>query len=144
MKLPWHMRCDQAQAPLLFELADGPFQLVSQGVLAPVLSGYRYLLVERPLADFLIGLQVERLAYEQVVFISPLTGEEVRSHVRIRVGQFFTSREIQDLNLTGPRLLTLNDQYYFVSPELKEELETGPFPYLRFTEGLTGFGGGAA
>ena len=52
--------------------------------------------------------------------------------------------QLLDLPLDGLRLLTMNDQYYFVSPELKAKLEVSPFQYLRFTEGLRGFAGSAA
>jgi hypothetical protein len=144
MNLPWHMESDQSDAPTLFELADGRFQVVSKGTLAPVISGYGYLLVEKPLAAFLESLQLERVSFEEATLFYPSTGEEAKTHVRLRVGQFFTSQDIRDLALDGLRMMTLDDQYYFVSKELKAELEQASFPYLRFSEGLTGFGASAA
>lgn len=144
MKLPWHLECDQSQTPTLFELADGRFQVVSHGQLAPLMGGYGYLLVEKGLADFLASLQLERVSYEPVAFFFPSTGEEVRTHVRIRVSQFFTAQDLRGLALDGLRLMTMNDRYYFVSEELKGELEQSGFSYLQFSEGLTGFGESAA
>lgn len=144
MNLPWHMECDQSEAPTLFELADGRFQVMSKGILSPAMSGYQYLLVEKPLAEFLAGLGVERVTFEQATLFYPTTGSEVKTYVRVRVSQFFTSRDIRDLAVDGLRLMTLNDRYYFVSTELKAELEQAQFSYLRFSEGFTEFGASAA
>jgi len=52
--------------------------------------------------------------------------------------------QMQDFALDGQRILILNDEYYFVSPSLKQVLERAGFDYLEFTEGLTGFAAGAA
>ncbi|MES2937230.1 MAG: hypothetical protein V4864_06090 [Pseudomonadota bacterium] len=60
------------------------------------------------------------------------------------VGQSFTENELHDLSLEGPRLLTMNDEYYFASPELKALLEASPFKYLEFSEGLSWFASHAA
>jgi hypothetical protein len=144
MNLLWHMECDQSDAPMLFELADGRFQVVSQGTLAPAMSGYQYLLVQKPLAEFLAGLGVERVSFEEATLFYPATGEEVKTYVRVRVSQFFTSHDLRDIAVDGLRLMTLNDQHYFVSEELKAELDQAKFSYLRFSEGFTGFGASAA
>ena len=108
------------------------------------MPGYRYLLVERPLADFLKEVGVERVQYEAAVIYDPSSKEELTSHVRLRVGQFFTAGQLKDLDISGTRLLTMNDEYYFASPELKVLLEKSPFSYLRFSEGLKGFAASAA
>lgn len=60
------------------------------------------------------------------------------------MSQFFRANEILDLVLSGKRLLTLNDQYYFASPELKAVLEVSAFQYLEYSEGLGGFAADAA
>ncbi len=105
------------------------------------MSGYKYLLVENALASYLESLGLERVHFESAVLFDRVTGEEFTSHTRLRVGQLFRDDQISDLALDGPRLLTMNDEYYFVSPELKELLEQGSFEYLQFSEGLNGFAG---
>lgn len=105
------------------------------------MTGYQALLVENELADFLRSLGLDRVKFEPVVLFNRATGEEQSSHTRIHVGQLFREDQILGMELDGPRLLTLNDEYYFASPELKKLLEQSPFSYLSFTEGLSGFAG---
>jgi hypothetical protein len=142
MPLPFLMSCEKP-APTLFELSDGRFQLMEQVPVPPLIAGYGYLLVEQPLALRLKELHVERVKFEPAVLFNPVSGEEQNALVRLRVGQFFRSNELSDFAIEGLRLLTLNDQYYFVSPALKVQLENGAFPYLRFSEGLSEFAGSA-
>jgi len=143
MPLPFHVFCE-LPAVRVYELDDGRFQLIDPGPISPFLAGYRYLLVEQNLATFLATLGIERLHHEPAVLFNRGTGEELHTHVRLHAGQFFNENQLLDLPLDGLRLLTMNDQDYFVSPELKVRLEAAPFQYLRFTEGLIGFAGGAA
>jgi hypothetical protein len=138
MPLPFHVACN-LPAARLFELGDGRLQLIDRAPIAPFMAGHQYLVVEKPLAEFLAVQALERVQQEPAILFDRITGDEIRTHVRLRVGQFFHADQISDLPLEGPRLLTLNDEYYFVSQELKEKLE-GPFPYLRFSEGLGEFG----
>lgn len=142
MPLPFLMSCEEP-SPTLFELGDGRFQIMEQVPVPPFIAGYRYLLVEQRLAIHLQDLQVERVKFEPAVLFNPVSGEEQRTHTRLFVSQFFRSNELSDLSVEGLRLLTLNDQYYFVSPALKSQLEGGAFPYLRFSEGLSEFAGSA-
>ncbi len=142
MPLPFLIFC-KLPAPLLYELKDGRFQLMESGALPPFLPGYGYLLVEHALATYLQSLDIERTTFEPAILFNPATKEEHNTHTRIRVHQFFRSGELSDLSLDGVRLLTLNDQYYFVSPELKAALEVSPFRYLSFSEGLSAFAGSA-
>ena len=142
MPLPFLMSCEQP-APTLFELGDGRFQLMEQLPVPRFIAGYGYLLVERRLALRLQELQVERVKFEPAVLFDPVSGEEQYTLTRLRVSQFFRANELIDLSIEGLRLLTLNDQYYFVSPALKVQLEDGAFPYLRFSEGLSEFAGSA-
>lgn len=111
---------------------------------APFMAWRGYLLVEKALAIFLQQLEVERVGFRPAILFSPRTGEEFDSHVSIRVSQFFVPNEMLDLDVSGKRLLTLNDQYYFASPELKAMLEASAFQYLEFSEGLSGFAANAA
>lgn len=125
----------------LFELDDGRFQLLEATEIGPFLPGYGYLLVERELAEFLTEHDVERIACEDAVLFDRPSNREFRTHVRVHVRQYFTSEQINDLDVTGLRILTMNDEYYFVSPALKEQLEKTTFVYLCFSEGLQGFSG---
>ena len=143
MGMPFSVNCD-LPAPLVFERNDGRFQLLDQTPIAPFMAGRGYLLVEKALAECLQQAEVEGVAYELAALFNPATGEEFSSHVRVRVAQVFREHQVADLNLSGKRMLVLNDQHYFVSPELLSVLEAGSFPYLSFGEGLSGFAAGAA
>ncbi|CAN7155529.1 hypothetical protein [Polaromonas sp. LjRoot131] len=142
MPLPFLISC-KLPAVRLYELGDGRFQLIEQGPIAPLMSGYRYLIVERALALFLDQLGLERARQEPAVLFNRATGEEMRTHVRLHISQFLTQNMLADLPLEGLRLLTFNDEYYFASPELKACLEASPFGYLQFSEGFSGFAGNA-
>ena len=140
MTLPFLITCKQPSVRL-YELNDGRFQLIEPGPIAPFMCGYKYLLVEHQLATFLGELGLERIRQEPAILFNRGTGEELHSHVRIHVGQLFQRRQLRDLPLEGLRLLTMDDEYYFASPELKACLESSSYQYLQFTEGLEEFAG---
>lgn len=142
MTLPFLIDCNVPQ-PRLYELSDGRFLLIDALPISPLLYGYQYLIVERALGDFLAGLALERVRFEDAILFDRGTGKEFRTHVRIRVGQFFKADQLSDLALDGMRLLTMDDREYFVSPALRAALDARVFEYLRFTEGLHGFAGDA-
>ncbi|MFG6485638.1 hypothetical protein ACG04R_03080 [Roseateles sp. BYS78W] len=141
MQLPFLLTCSEP-AVGLYELADGRFQLIKQGPIAPLMTGYRHLLVESSLAEFLQCLPIERVRYEPAVLVNRGTGEEHRTHSRIVVSQFFRPDDLRDIPLEGMRILTMNDEYFFVTAELKNALEASPFQYLQFSEGLSNFAAG--
>ncbi|WP_442782802.1 hypothetical protein [Collimonas fungivorans] len=140
MQLPFHIE-SSIPAVRLYELSDGRFQLLGAGPVGPFLSGPGYLLVEEKLASYLECVGIDRVTQEPAVLFDRLAGVEFRTHVRIKVGQYFKVDQIEDLGLTGPRILTMNDEYYFVSAELKAMLERSEFHYLRYSEGLSRFAG---
>lgn len=141
MSLPFYMYCKEPSVGL-FELADGRFQTIQKGAIAPLMFGYRYLLVEKALAGYLKELEIERISFNPAIMFCPDTGKELSTHTRIHVEQHFEPEQIQDLNLSGNRLLIMGEQYFFVSSELKTYLERSRFNYLRFSEGLSDFVGG--
>lgn len=143
MSLLFHVSCD-LDAPRLYQLRDGRFQVIDQVPATPFMSGYRYLIVEEALAAFLVDCGVERVRYEPAILFDRASGAEHGGHVQVHVNQFFKPQDIRDLALDGSRILTMNDQWYFVSLDLKRQLERSPFTYLRFSEGLTEFAGVAA
>ncbi|MFZ6725512.1 hypothetical protein ACO0K2_08470 [Undibacterium sp. MH2W] len=140
MQLPFLVE-SSIPAVRLYELNDGRFQLLEGSSVGPFLSGPGYLLVEEKLASFLKSVGIDRVTYVPAVLFERLTGEEFRTHVRIRVGQYFKPEQIKDLDLNGPKILTMNDEYYFISAELKAMLKRSEFHYLSFSEGLNGFAG---
>lgn len=143
MPLPFLLTCKHPSARV-FELEDGRFQLIEHGDVGPVAYGFKHLLVERRLATFLKSLGLERVKFEPAVFLIRSTGKQWSSHERVRVGQYFKADQVRDLALDAHRILTLNDEHYFVSPSLKRALENAGFDYLEFTEGLAGFAASAA
>ena len=142
MALPVHISCSES-AVGLYELADGRFQLIEDGPIAPLMVGSGYVLVENRLAEFLRKFPLERVRFEQATIWHRRTGEEHRTHERLIVSQLFSSDQINDLNLEGCRLLSLGDEHLFASPELAEQLSSGDFPYLRFNEGMKGWAANA-
>ena len=137
--LPFSVACGLPR-PILYELADGRFQLMGRTPPSPFMAGPGYLLVERALADFLRELGLERVRIDPAVLFDRATVTEYHDHARVRIGQSFTPDRIHDLALDGPRLLTMNDEYCFVSEDLMSRLQSAGFPYLRFSRGLSWFG----
>lgn len=82
MPLPFLISCTLPEARL-YELADGRFQLIEHALVSPFMAGYRYLLVEQPLAIFLSELGLERVRHEPAVLFNRTTGEEHHTHVRL-------------------------------------------------------------
>ncbi len=143
MSLPFHVTCTQDN-PLLYEQPNDCFRQMTPGTFGPFVAGYQFLLVDATLAQFLKTLDIERVTYRPATIVDPRTSQELRTHIRVVVQQFFLAAEILDIPTSGLRILTLGDQDYFVSPALKSELEQGGFDYLRFSEGLSRFAGHAA
>jgi hypothetical protein len=114
---------------------------MTRGVVGPFVAGHQFLLVEQRLAEFLQQLDIESVTFRTAVIVDPKSGNESRTHTRVIVQQFFRAADIRDLALDGYRLLTMGDEYYFVSPALKGELEAAGFDCLQFSEGLSSFAG---
>ena len=140
--MPFHLDCTEPSS-LLYELNDGRFQFMDGSVTAPLMIGYEYVLASHEFCDFLEPHDLDRVEFVPAVLWNRAQDVETRTHKRLKVGQFFTQDQINDLNLDGPRLLTMDDRYLFVSPILKEILEASGFEYLRFSEGLSKFAAGA-
>ena len=141
--LPFHIYPAQPM-PRLFELSDGRFQLLDATPVGAFLPGYQYLLVDSVLAEFLQALELGRVSYEPAIIFDRATGKEYRDHIRIRVSQYFTHDQLCDLDVDGLRLLTMDDEFYFVSPALKTLLKQSGFDYLCFSAGLSDFAAGGA
>jgi hypothetical protein len=140
MTLPLHISCN-SPAAALYELADGRFQKISGGPVAPFIVGPRYVLVEEPLAKYLQELLIPNIEIVRAVVWDRASNVEIRTHWQVKIGQWFSADQIKDLDLNGERLLVLNDEHVFCSPALGRLLKDGGFPYLRFREGLEWFAG---
>jgi hypothetical protein len=140
MKLPYLMTCRQPHA-LLYQLADGRFQIMESGSLAPMMVGYEYVLVEEALAEYLEFLDLPRVDTIPAIIYEPRQRLEIRTYRQLIIGQRFSPDMIRDLDLEGERLLLMGNQDVFASVSLKQRLEESPFTYLGFSEGLSSFAG---
>lgn len=138
--IPFHVRCDQF-APIVYERSDGLIQLMEPIEPPPFIAAPDCLLIEPALAAFLQDLGIDGVTFSPAVLFDPISREEVHSHVRVRIGRYFTAADYKELELDGLRMMTLGDEYCFVSPALKALLEAAPFPYLIFSPGLQDFAG---
>jgi len=127
----------------LLELPDGRFQMLSQGPIAQFASGYKYLLVGKPLARYLKSLKVPEVTFAPAAIVNRTTGEVHHSHTRVFVRQTVLPGQIRSLSLDGLQLFAMNGEHFFVSPSLKYALEVNEFHYLEFSEGLSVFAGAA-
>lgn len=132
------MSCSEPHARL-YQLADGRFQVVEKGELAPLMSGYNYVLVEEDLAEYLSDLDLPELEIIPAVIYEPWEKQEIRTHRQLVIHQRCSTDEIGEIDFEGERFLLLNQAYVFVSGPLKERLAASPFKYLCFTKGLEGF-----
>lgn len=142
MALPFHISCSES-AVGLYELADSRFQLIEDGPIGPLMVGHGYVLVENRLADHLREFQLDRVRFLPAIIWHRRTDQEFRSHERLIIGQQFSPDQINDLNLHGFRLLSLDGEYLFASPELAHQLRASEFSYLRFSEGMKGWAANA-
>ena len=138
--LPYHMYYD-GNAARLYQLNDGRFQIIDKGALTPLMIGYRYALIEAPLASYLLSLNVSGVSFRPAVIWDRRKDQEHHSHRNMILDQRFEPARIGDLDLAGKRILRMGEEYLLISPELKERLESSPFKYLKFSKGLRGFAG---
>jgi hypothetical protein len=134
----------------LYPLSDGRFGISRIEQVAPLMSGYRYALAEKPFAAYLRALNLWGLSFRPTVIWDRSTNLEHHSHEQMLVEQRFTWDQICSLNLDVKRILTINDElspdpgrkriltiddrYVCVSHELKEELENSSFEDLLFAK----------
>ena len=140
MTLVFQMSCSKQHARL-HQLADGRFQIVEEGGLAPLLIGYDYVLVEEDLAQYLITLGLPQFEVVDAIIYEPWQKQEIRTHKQLLIDRRFSADMIKDMHLDGEQFLLMDRQYVFVTGPLRERLQTSRFKYLRFTEGLTDFAG---
>jgi hypothetical protein len=125
----------------LYELPDGRFQIMGAGRVAPMMTGYEYVLVEQQLAAYFAALDIPRPEIIDATIYDARRKQEILTHRQLRIGQQFSCDMIRDIDLDGERLLLMDARYVFVSPLLCERLKSSQFSYRRFTEGLGEFPG---
>ena len=123
----------------LFKLSDGKYQLIKHGRIEPLMVGHNYVIAEKELATYFLGLDIERINFEPTVIIDRGKNEEYSNYVKLVINHHFNSGQINDINLNGKQFLVMDKRYLFTSPELKSILEKSQYQFV-FTEGLTGFG----
>ena len=137
MALPFLVSCEIVN-PWFYEVGSGRFEKVHGSDVPPFIPGFQFLLVVNELADFLRSLGLEGVRFEAALLYDPRTGAEARTHTCLRVPGSLVSGDVGDLS-HGHRMLATDDQRYFVSPAVKEALETHGFKYLRFSEGFSDY-----
>lgn len=140
MLYPYSVECLEPAVPL-FRLADGRYQLTKDGPIAPFMYGYGYYLAEPTLTEFFKELDMPGIRFEPAVIWHRRIDKEYSTHSNLLIDRFFTPETITELDLDGNQVYSMNDSYLFVSPGLKARLESFPFTYLRFSEGLSSFAG---
>ena len=123
----------------LIELSDGRFQLMGEREIEPIFIGYKYILLEKEIADKFTALGAERFTTEPVTIWNRQENIEYSDHLKMVVNHHFGFDQINDVDLDGKQFLLMENKYLFVSPELKSVLEI-QFPKFKFTEGLSHFG----
>ena len=123
----------------LYPLKDGRFQIIKKGNLTAFMSGFDYLLIEKTLANFLENLEIETASFKEAIIFDNKNNKEHHTHKVVIINQHFTSEDINDINIDGHRLLLMSNQFVFVSPSLKIELENSQFNIFNFSEGLSEF-----
>lgn len=135
--LPYRMSCAEWSNNNLYPLSDGRFQLMyKEGVVVPVMVGYRYVLVEKPLAAYLRSLNLPGISFRPTIIWDRKNDVEYHSHEQLFVEERITCSEIGKQDLSGKRMFNLEDDALYVTPELKEVLENSSFKYLEFSMGL--------
>ncbi len=87
------------------------------------------------LTDFLRSLEIPELSFTVAVIFRRPTKEEFRTHERLVIGMRLRWREVREEHVTGYKLF-VSDGCMFVSPQLKDALQSAGFGYLSFYEGM--------
>jgi hypothetical protein len=128
-----HVECKK-RGDDLYPLADGRYQLISGGEVAPFMSGRGYVLVERSLGQFLEERCLGSFNLRPVEIWRRRTNEIFKSHCELLFHSEITWEQCRKGLLHGNGVFLLHSQYVFVTPMLKESLIDAGFDYLEFNE----------
>ena len=134
---PYHLEINNQTD--LYQLNDGRFQLIKPGPIAPVMVGFKYILVKHSIAVYLKALDIDRVKFNPAIIWHRKEDIEDLSYTQIEVNHHFDSQNMNALNLDGSKFLLMDNRYLFVTPELKTKLETSPLNWT-FSEGFSNFG----
>lgn len=127
----------------LYQLKDGRFQMIMQGNLSQLMTGFRYVIVEKTLAEFFKELEIESIDYKDAIIWNRGLNIEYDNYSQLFIHNQFSAEQIGELDLSGSKVFVLNSMgnlYVFVTPQLKEILtKKSGFKYLKFSEGLEQF-----
>ncbi len=134
---PYHVEVDNQT--VFFQLSDGRFQFIKPGPLAPVMVGFKYVLIKKSIADILKEVNIERISFKPAIIWNRKDDFEDLSYCQMIVNHHFNSENLIDLNLDGLQFLLMDERYLFVTPKLKIKLEKLPLDW-KFSEGFGNFG----
>ena len=123
----------------LVKLDDGRYQPIRRGLIEPVMIGHKYVLVKKEIAEYFKAIDVERVTYEPAIIWERSTDTEHTDYVRLLINHHFETSQIDDIDISGKQFLLMNNNYVFVTPTLKSELEQSKYDF-QFSEGMTNFG----
>ena len=123
----------------LFKLADVRYQPIKKGPIDSIMVGHEYVLVQKDIAEYFKSLNIERVMYSPAIIWDRPSNVEYDGYVELLVNHHFCQDQINDLDIDGRQFLIMNNEYLFVTPELKNILECSDFGF-EFTEGLSYFG----
>ncbi len=122
----------------LYQLKDGRYQITKKGNISPVMIGYKYILVENTIAEYIQSLEVERVTFKPAIIWARSVDVEHSNYQEMVVNHHFDSSQINDLDLEGKQFLLMDNQYLFASSELKSILSDSDI-VIEFSEGLSRF-----
>lgn len=136
--LPHCLTCI-APADDLYELRDGRYQLLSGGTVAPLMTGYRYVLADQEFLENISQAEAEGFATEPAIILNRGKNLEIDTHSKLTIFHNFSSDSINDLDLDGDRLILMDRTYLFCTPSLATNLVELDIPWLNISPGLSRF-----
>lgn len=123
----------------LFLLKDGRYQKITKGALEPVLVGVKYILIKKEIAEYFESLDIDRVSFKPAIIYDRSDESENTDYVRMIVNHHFDTTEFNDIDTSGKQFLLFNNEYLFVTTELKDILEKSNFGF-EFRYGFSYFG----
>lgn len=126
----------------LYQLKDGRFQMTMQGNLSQLMTGFRYVIVEKSLANFFKELKIDSIDYKDAIIWNRGLDIEYDNYSQLHIHNQFSYDQIGKLDLSGSKVFVLNNKenlYLFVTPQLKVILNKSEFKFLKFSKGLSYF-----
>ena len=107
--LPYHLNISNETD--LYRLDKDKFQMTSDGSVEPIMIGYKYVLFDSDIADYIAPLEIQRVKYTPAIIWNRKTGVEYRKYTQLIVSHHFDSVQINDIDLDGMRFLIMDNRY---------------------------------